>query len=39
MNQFANSTSAGKGLTTRNYHRVMDAMMRDIVEAQAGKDC
>jgi hypothetical protein len=40
MNQFANSTSEeGKGRTTRNFHKVMDAMMRGMVEAQAGKDC
>ena len=24
---------------TRNFHRVMDAMMRGMVKAQAGKDC
>jgi hypothetical protein len=40
INQFANSTSEeGKGRTTRNFHKVMDAMMRGMVEAQAGKDC
>ena len=34
MNQFANSTSTGKGRTTRNFHRVMDAMMRGMVAAK-----
>ena len=40
MNQLTNSTSEeGKGRTTRNFHKVMDAIMRGMVEAQAGKDC
>ena len=39
MNHFANSTSEGKGRTTHNFHKVMNAMMRGMVKAQAGKDC
>jgi hypothetical protein len=40
MNQLANSTSKeGKGRTTRNFHKGVDAMMRGMVEAQAGEDC
>jgi hypothetical protein len=40
MNQLTNSTSEeGKGRTTRNFHKVMDAIMRGMVEVQAGKDC
>ena len=39
INQLANGTSEeGKGRTMRNFHRVMDAMMRGMVEAQVGKD-
>ena len=39
MNQFANSTSEGKGRTMHNFHKVMDAMMGGMVKAQAGVDC
>ncbi len=39
-NQLANSTSdKGKVLKRRYFHKVMDAMMKGMVEAQAGKDC
>ena len=39
MNLFDNSrSSVGKGRTTRNFHRVVDAVMLGMVHAQVGKD-
>jgi hypothetical protein len=38
MNSHANSTFA-KGRTTRNFHKVMDVLLKGMAEGQMGKDC
>jgi hypothetical protein len=38
MNSHANNTHA-KGRTTRNFHKVMDVLLKGMAEGQAGKDC
>ena len=38
MNSHANNTHT-KGRTTRNFHKVMDVLLKGMAEGQAGKDC
>ena len=38
MKSHANNTHA-KGRTTRNFHKVMDVLLKGMTEGQAGKDC